>query len=75
MKFPYMFYGVQARETQGLRHQDSFPLENGQGTIEKSTAQQNKTIIAQLPKIDLCFLYFLIHAKNGYSVLPFRPRP
>ena len=32
-----------------------FPIENGQGTIEKSTARQNKTIIAQLPKIDLCF--------------------
>jgi len=33
-----------------------------------STALQNETIIAQLPEIDICFLDFQNHAKNGGSV-------
>jgi len=32
------------------------------------TALQNKTIIAQLPKIDICFWNFQSHAKNGVGV-------
>ena len=33
-----------------------------------STALQNKTIIVQLPKIDMCVWDFQNHAKNGDSV-------
>ena len=32
-----------------------------------STAPQNKTIIVQLPMIDICFRDFQNHAKNGDS--------
>ena len=36
-----------------------------------STAPQNKTIIVQLPMIDICFWDFQNHAKNGDSAGPF----